>query len=218
MNVSALIIAKNEEHYIADCLTHLKPYVDEIVVLDGDSTDNTVKEAKPLADKIITESLLKINRDFGSLRTTGQNLCTHQWVLHCDVDERFPEVFLENIRTIISTSQKTYGVFNKGTLPAFRFPRINLEFVPDIKNVNNYDIINLQELAKKYYPDYQIRLLDRDVCEWRRKIHEIPFHKKLNEPIDVVAIRTLDNFPMIHLRRDYKQKTREWWKENGKRT
>jgi glycosyltransferase involved in cell wall biosynthesis len=215
MKVSALVIAKNEEGYIADCLEHLKPYVDEIVVLDGDSTDSTVKESEPFADKIFIESLLHISGDFGSIRTIGQNLCTYDWVLHCDVDERFPETFLKNIRTIIHNSQKTYGALSKNQLPAFRFPRINLEFIKDLKNTKEFNFNKLKKDAKKYYPDYQIRLLDRKVCDWRKKLHEIPYHKKYKEPVDVVAIRTLDRFPMLHLRRDYKNKEREWWKERN---
>lgn len=215
MKVSALIIAKNEEGYIVDCIKHLKPYVDEVVVLDGDSTDKTVEEAQPYADKIFTESLLQIiDDDFGSIRTIGQNLCTHDWVLHVDTDERVPIKFLENSRTIIKNSQQTYGLGLKGRMPAFRFPRINLEFIDNIKNATEIDIMKLQKQAQKHYPDYQVRLLDKTICIWKKKVHEVPYHKEYNEPIDVVAIRTLDMFPILHLRRDYKHKTREWWKEN----
>jgi len=40
--LSAIVITRNEAHNLDDCLTSLKGWVDEIVVVDSHSTDDTV--------------------------------------------------------------------------------------------------------------------------------------------------------------------------------
>ena len=44
--ISLCVIAKNEEEFIAACLDSAKSFVDEMVVVDTDSTDGTVEIAK----------------------------------------------------------------------------------------------------------------------------------------------------------------------------
>ncbi len=50
MKLSALILAKNEETLIEDCLRQLN-FVDEIIVLDQNSSDQTEKNRKKICDK-----------------------------------------------------------------------------------------------------------------------------------------------------------------------
>ena len=52
--VSVVVCAKNEEKRIVSCLKSIsKNKVDEIILVDGNSSDNTVKLAKKFIDKVI---------------------------------------------------------------------------------------------------------------------------------------------------------------------
>ena len=53
--LSVVIITKNEEHNIRDCLKSVD-WADEIVVVDAESTDGTVAEARRFTDKVFVRS------------------------------------------------------------------------------------------------------------------------------------------------------------------
>ena len=50
--LSACIISFNEEDKIEDCLKSLQSIVDEIIIVDSNSTDKTLDIAKKYTDKI----------------------------------------------------------------------------------------------------------------------------------------------------------------------
>ena len=50
--ISACTITKNEEKNIARSIESYKDYVDEIIIVDTGSTDNTVSVAKSLGAKV----------------------------------------------------------------------------------------------------------------------------------------------------------------------
>lgn len=176
--VSAIVLTKNEESRIADCLGLLKPYVDHILVLDGCSEDLTVEVARYYTDLI---KVKPFSGSFAEERNYAQSLAPSEWVLHVDADEIFNGVFLDKIKKIISNHK----------VDSFRFPRINL---PD----------------KKDFPDYQVRLMKKDKVVWKRSLHEIPYSTNDDKPIDQVSVVTLDQYPIIHLKRREDEK-REWW-------
>jgi (heptosyl)LPS beta-1,4-glucosyltransferase len=55
LSISAIIITKNEEASIGKCLESIS-WVDEIIVVDSGSTDNTVKISKSYGAKVYTRS------------------------------------------------------------------------------------------------------------------------------------------------------------------
>ena len=64
--ISAVVIAKNEENMIADCLDSLS-FCDETVVVDNGSDDRTVEIAKKMGAKAFTLE----TSDFSKLRSFG---------------------------------------------------------------------------------------------------------------------------------------------------
>jgi len=183
MKVSAVILTLEEEPRIEECLKQLRPHIDYILVLDGESTDRTVEIAKRYADAV------KIKKPSGNIAKDKNYAWSlvpkeFEWTLFVDADERWDQAFLRNMKTMME---------NHNVL-SFRFPRINL---PTAIN----------------YPDYQVRLLKNDgSIEWRRPVHEIPYHKPSNKPVDQVSTLTLLEYPIIHLprRKDLK---RRWWEK-----
>lgn len=90
-SLSVFIITHNEENNIKACLESIK-WADEIVVVDNDSNDNTIKICKEYTDRVFQEEWKGYSRQKQSAldKTTGD------WVLSLDADERLtPELRLE---------------------------------------------------------------------------------------------------------------------------
>jgi len=88
MKVACVILTKDEEPRIEDCLKHIRPYVDYILVLDGESTDRTVEIAKKYADKVVVKPF---SGSFAEERNYAQTLIPKDfgWILWVDADELF---------------------------------------------------------------------------------------------------------------------------------
>lgn len=83
MSVSAVLIVLNEEKNIKACLETLS-FADEIVVVDGGSTDRTVELARPLTKKIVQRKL----DDFSSQKNFAVEQASSEWIFSIDADER----------------------------------------------------------------------------------------------------------------------------------
>jgi len=94
--LSVAIITRNEEANIEDCLKTVS-WAIEIVVLDDGSTDRTLDIAKRYTDKIHRRRM-----DIeGVHRNYAYSLCSNEWVLSLDADERVtPELGKEIIDTL----------------------------------------------------------------------------------------------------------------------
>ena len=92
VKVSATIIAKNEEHHIADCLKSARLVADEVIVLDSGSSDRTAEIAKEYADVVEVTDW----PGFGIQKQRALEKATGEWVLSLDADERItPELARE---------------------------------------------------------------------------------------------------------------------------
>ncbi len=98
--ISAVILAKDEEKNLQECLESVK-WVDEVTVINDNSTDKTVEIAKKFGAKVFTHSL---NNDFAAQRNFGLEKASGEWVLFVDADERVsPELKKEILKSIKKT-------------------------------------------------------------------------------------------------------------------
>ncbi len=95
--ISVIIITKNEEDKIGRCLEHIK-WVDEIVILDSNSTDKTVAIAKKWTKKIYTKAF----EGYGAQKQAAIEKCTNNWIFEIDADE----VVTEQLQLEITELQK----------------------------------------------------------------------------------------------------------------
>lgn len=95
MPVSVVLIALNEEKNIGDCLKCLG-WADEIVVIDGGSTDATVEIAKKYTDKIFFHPF----ENFGDQKNFAIGQAVKDWVFIIDADERVTEPLAREILSI----------------------------------------------------------------------------------------------------------------------
>lgn len=83
MKISCVIICRNEEDNIRDCIKTVF-FADEIIVIDNKSTDDTVKLAAELGARIFVIEAL----DFSYLRNIGKEKAKNKWIFYIDADER----------------------------------------------------------------------------------------------------------------------------------
>ncbi len=97
--ISLTMIVRNEAKFLADCLQSVEGVVDEIVVVDTGSTDDTVAIAERFGAKVIHSEW---QNDFAQARNIALQHATGDWVLVLDADEQLtPEArakILEGVR------------------------------------------------------------------------------------------------------------------------
>ncbi len=98
MNLTAIIIAKNESEVIANALESVK-FCDEIIVVDNNSSDNTPLVAQKFGAKVISEK----TSNFSELRNFGKESSKSDFILYIDADEVVSTELRESILRVINS-------------------------------------------------------------------------------------------------------------------
>lgn len=107
--ISVVILTKNEEKNILDCLESVL-WADEAIIIDDNSEDRTVEVVKSLSNKKIKVYSRALNEDFASQRNYALSKATKKWVLFIDADERVPNALREEINTFLIENGKTSNI------------------------------------------------------------------------------------------------------------
>lgn len=145
-SIAAVIITKNEAQQIAACLDTLQ-WVDEIIIVDDCSTDDTFSIATSLGAKVIVNERIS----FAKQRNLGADTATSTWVLQLDADERVDKALQYEILQAIR--QTHYA--------AFRIP------------YRQYWLGGRELRFGGWGTRSQVRLSQRDKSEWEKPIHEM---------------------------------------------
>jgi glycosyltransferase involved in cell wall biosynthesis len=138
--LSVVILTKNEEERIAECIKSVIDWADEVIVVDDESTDNTVKIAKELGVKV----LIKKMDIEGRHRNWAYSQAKNEWILSLDADERITEELKKEVSQTITSNPE----FN-----AFTIPRKNF--------VGDYWV-----KRGGWYPSPQIKLFRKKKFRW----------------------------------------------------
>lgn len=106
INISAALATFNEENNIIDCINSLKTFTDEIVVVDGSSTDRTSELAKKNGAKVITttnKTMFHINKNLAIKN------CKGDWILLVDADERVDHELAKEIKATVAARPSENG-------------------------------------------------------------------------------------------------------------
>ena len=99
--LSVILITRNEEANLADCLASLEGIAQQIVVVDTNSSDRTLDIAKSYGAVIAQPQDWP---GFGSQKNRALDLATGEWVLSLDADERLTPALKSEIVTAIHHS------------------------------------------------------------------------------------------------------------------
>lgn len=109
MEISAVVLTKNEEKNIQACLESLS-WCSEIIVIDDNSADETALLARKHGTTVYSHSL---DNDFSQQRNFALTKAKYDWVLFVDADERVSGDLKKEIEKSIEHSQGTAGFFLK---------------------------------------------------------------------------------------------------------
>lgn len=112
VELSVIIIAKNESQNIRACIESVGDWASEIIMVDDFSRDETVKTAESLGAKVLVK---RMNNE-GRHRNWAYEQAKNQWVLSLDADERLTTELKEEISRID---------FKNTEFSAFTIPRRN---------------------------------------------------------------------------------------------
>jgi (heptosyl)LPS beta-1,4-glucosyltransferase len=146
--LSVVITTWNEANNLPRVVKSVRDLADEIVVVDTQSTDNTVAVAKKLECRVFHHpytGIVEPVRNFSISKALGD------WVLLLDADEEISESLGREIKKVISENKADY----------FRLPRQNVIFGRWIK-------------SSHWWPDYVYRLFKKGFVVWDPAIHSIP--------------------------------------------
>lgn len=109
--ISVVLATFNEENNIFSCLESIKNIADEIVVVDGSSTDKTVEIAGKFGAKILKTDNPPI---FHINKQKALDLATKEWILQLDADEIVTKELAAEIKKVISMTTKEVDVYQAG--------------------------------------------------------------------------------------------------------
>ena len=97
--LSVCVVTKNEAHNIVACLKTVS-WANEIIVIDSESTDNTVELCKQFTDKVFIAPW----PGCGPQKKKIFDLATSDWVLMLDADERVTPALITEIKQVLQGS------------------------------------------------------------------------------------------------------------------
>jgi len=148
--LSVVIIAKNEGKRITACIDSVRGWADEILVVDDESTDSTVKVAQELGAKV----LIKKMEIEGKHRNWTYVQAKNDWVFSLDADERLTDDLKKEITDLLSSN-----------------PEFNVFSVPRRNFIGDYWI-----RWGGFYPAPQIKLFRKDKFKWEEaEVHPRAF-------------------------------------------
>ncbi len=148
--LTVVILAKNEEKRIGDCIKSVLDWAGEVVVVDDESTDGTREIAKGLGAVVFTKKMDIEGRHRNLAYSRGK----FDWILSLDADERMQSGLKSEIKEVLDSGPEQ---------AAFTIPRKNF--------IGDYWI-----KGGGLYPSPQIKLFRKDKFKWEEvEVHPRAF-------------------------------------------
>lgn len=146
MNITAIILAKNEENVIKKAIQSVS-FCDEILVIDDESTDSTGITARETGATVLSHSL---HKNFAEQRNWAMEQAKNEWVLFVDADEEVGEELKSELL--------------KSNLPlsSYSIPRRDYFWNRELKHGETL----------KARTQGIVRFMKKNSGVWRREVHE----------------------------------------------
>lgn len=103
--ISLIIPCKNEESALYSLLNKVPSYVDEIIVIDNNSSDNTAYIGKVHGAKVFIEKRQEGGIGYGYAHQTGMKKATGDYIIAMDGDNTYPT---QSISEVITYMEKNH--------------------------------------------------------------------------------------------------------------
>lgn len=144
-NISAVIIACNEERYIKQCIESILPITNDIILIDSGSTDDTVNIAESTGAKVYHKPW----QGYGANKNFGNSKAKFDWILSIDADEIIDDKLQQQI---ISIDKKKNTIYS-------------------IKSLVNYNGKWIRHCG--WYPAWKLRFFHKETAKWNlAPVHE----------------------------------------------
>ena len=192
INLTVVVLSKNEERNIEECLKSVDGWAEEIVLVDDLSSDNTVKIASNYTDKILSRRMDVEGRQRNFAYAQAKNL----WVLSLDADERVSQELKKEIEDVLSKETQYNG---------FTIPRRNF--------IGDYWV-----RYGGWYPSPQLKLFRRD----KFRYEEVGVHPRafMDEPCghlksDIIhySYKNIEDF-LNKLNNQTTREAQKWFEQN----
>jgi len=127
--VSILLPCYNEEAGLKNTLGSVPPFVDEVIVIDNGSSDNTAQIARSYNARVLVEN----QKGYGRALLEGLKHATGQLIVIMDADDSYPVSTLEQICVYMGKDKLDF-------VSGCRFPLTNSKAMPFINIIGNYFI------------------------------------------------------------------------------
>ncbi len=156
--ISLCMITKDEEKILEKCLNPIKNMVDEIIIVDTGSKDNTKEIAKRFTDNIYYS---KWNDDFSAARNFSISKATKDWILVLDPDEKIEREDLIELKRTIKKQQLLEAGWGVGA--------------------GQMDVLGYRLIQQTYYNDKIISI--RGICRLFKNNQNIKFNYPVHETV-----------------------------------
>jgi len=188
MNISVVIITKNEAHIIANTLNSLQPLISDVVVVDSGSTDDTVNICRRYKATVIETDWA----GYGINKNKGIAAARYDWILSLDADEAVDDELKHSLQQL--SLQDENEVFN------IRF-----------KNFFCNKWIRFGEWGF----DKHIRLFNRNQVQWNNvEVHE---NLVFPNDVRVTLLKGHILHYTVHSRQEYAEKMNGYARMNAKK-
>lgn len=139
--ISLCMIVKNEETSLKKCLAKVVNFIDEIIVVDTGSIDNTKNVALEFTEKVYD---YKWCSNFSLVRNFSISKATNNWILILDADEYVSEFYKERLDALIGDkrNEKIVG-------------RIEIRNIIEDNNGSRISIERVSRLFNKIYYQFE---------------------------------------------------------------
>lgn len=195
MKLSVVLAVYNEEKFLGRCLESVEKIADEIVIVDGESTDKTVEIAKKFKAKIISRLNNPIN--FHLQKKIAIDAARGDWILQLDADEAVSPALASEIERIINSDPNENG---------FWIPRANFFLGRFLRKGGAYPDRTLRlyrrgkgGLAAKSVHEQatvegEVGFLKNDLLHYNNPTFADYIEKRFNRYTDVMAREVSDSF------------------------
>ncbi len=150
VSLTCLVITKNEEANLPECLDSVR-WANEVIVVDAESTDRTVEIARRYTDRVFVRPWA----GFGPQKNFGIDRATSEWILILDADERVTTELHRELQGCVER-------WKSGMPTAYQVPRRNFYYGKWVRRAG-------------VYPDYQARLFRRGAARY----NDVGVHENL---------------------------------------